>query len=135
MTPPGNARSEMENERFMILQMIQDGTVSTDEGIRLLEAMDRLERIEARTTAAPEPPKPTNPARSVHILVTNAKGQQEIDLNLPIALVDMGLTIASKFAGDRLADIPNIRTIAQSGFTGKLLDINHGSDRIEITLE
>lgn len=127
MTP----RPETENERFMILQMIQDGTISTDEGARLLEAMDRAERTQT-IPVAPDPPKP---AHTVHIEITNARGEKEIDLNLPVALVDMGLKVVSRFAGDKLADIPNIRQIAQSGFTGQLLDINHGSDRIRISIE
>lgn len=128
MTPPDGA---MKNERFMILQMVQDGTISADEGSRLLETVDRLER----TQPIPDPPAPPKAAKTVHIVITNAKGDKEIDLNLPVALVDMGLNVASKFAGGRLAEVPNIRKIAESGFTGKLLDINQGSDRIEITLE
>lgn len=130
MTP----RPETENERFMILQMIQDGTVSTDEGIRLLESMDRLERKE-RTKTIPEPPAAPKTVSTVHISVINSKGEKEIDLNLPLALVDVGLNVISKIAGDRIAEVPNIRKIAESGFTGKLLDINHGTDRIEISLE
>lgn len=128
MTPPDGA---MQSERFMILQMVQDGTISADEGSRLLESVDRLER----TQPIPEPPAPPAPPRTVHIAVTNARGEREVDLNLPVALVEMGLKIVSKVAGDKLADIPNIRSIAQSGFTGKLMDINNGSDRIEISIE
>lgn len=131
MIPPGNSRRELADERFMILQMVQDGTISPDEGGRLLEAMARAER----TAPVPEPPAPPKPARTVHIMITNSKGEQEVDLNLPIALVEMGLNVVNKFAGDKLADVPNIRSIAKSGFTGKLLDINHGSDRIEISIE
>lgn len=128
MTPPDGA---MQNERFMILQMVQDGTISADEGSRLLETVDRLER----SKPVHEPPAPPKGARTVHIVITNSKGDKEIDLNLPLALVDMGLNVISKVAGDRIAEVPNIRKIAESGFTGKLLDINQGSDRIEITLE
>lgn len=128
MTPP---QSAMERERFMILQMVQDGTISADEGSRLLETVDRLER----TNPVPEPKAPPKPARSVHILVTNKNGDKEVDLNLPISLVHMGLNVASRFAGDRLAEIPDIRKIAESGFTGTLLDINQGSDRIIISIE
>ncbi len=128
MTPPDGT---MQDERFMILQMVQDGTISADEGSRLLESMDRIER----TQSTPKPPAPPKPSRSVHIVITNANGDKEIDLNLPLALVDMGLSVISRFSGGRLAEVPNIREIARSGFTGKLLDINQGSDRIEITIE
>lgn len=131
MTPPGGPRPEHESERFMVLQMVQDGTISTDDGARLLEAMNRAER----TQSLPEPPAPPKPAKSVHIVITNKNGDREVDLNLPVALVEVGFSIVSKFAGDKIAEMPNIREIASSGFTGKLLDINHGSDRIEISIE
>lgn len=131
MTPPPGTRPEWENERFMILQMVQDGTISPDEAGRLLESMSRAERHQP----IPEPPAPPKPSRTVHIVIFNAKGDREVDLSLPIALVDMGLAVVSKVAGDRMADVPNIREIARSGYTGKLLDINHGSDRIEISIE
>lgn len=128
MTPPDGT---LQDERFMILQMVQDGTISADEGSRLLESVDRLER----TQTVPVPPAPPNPPRNVHILITSASGEKEVDLNLPLALVQMGLSIVRRFAGDRIAEIPDIRKIAESGFTGKLLDINQGSDRIEISIE
>lgn len=128
MTPSDGG---IPGERLMILQMVQDGTISPDEGGRLLETVDRIERA----TFVPEPPAPPKAVANVHILITNAKGDQELDLHLPIALVEMGLKFASKVAGDKIAEIPNIRTIAASGFTGTLLDINHGTDRIVISLD
>lgn len=128
MTP---SEGGIPGERLMILQMVQDGTISPDEGGRLLETVDRIERAKP----APEPPAPPKPAANVHIQITNANGDRELDLHLPIALVEMGLKLASKVAGDKIAEIPNIRSIAASGFTGTLLDINQGSDRIVISLD
>ena len=124
-TRPGNG-----DEQFVILQMVQDGTISADEGGRLLESMARASRV----TPPPAPSPPPGPA-SIHILVTNQNGEREVDLNLPVALVDTGLTLASKLFPGRKFDIPDIRQIAKSGFKGKLLDINHGTDRIEISIK
>ena len=118
------------DQQFMILQMVQDGTISPDEGGRLLEAMSRASRV-APPPAPPAPPK----SSSVHILVTNNSGEKEIDLNLPVALVDTGIAVISKLFPNRKFEMPNIREIAKSGYTGKLLDINHGTDRIEISID
>jgi hypothetical protein len=115
----------------MILQMVQDGTISPDEGGRLMEAMARAARINTPPPAPPAPPKATN----VHILITNRRGEADVDLTLPIGVVDMGLKLASKFAPGRIPDLPEIRNSIRSGFTGKLLDIHNGTDRIEITIE
>lgn len=124
-TRPGNG-----DEQFVILQMVQDGTISADEGGRLLEAMARASRVA-------QPPAPVAPPKvsTVHIVVTNQNGGRELDLNLPIALVDTGLTVFGKLFPSRKFEIPDIRQIANSGFTGKLLDINHGTDRIEISID
>lgn len=124
-TRPGNG-----DETFMILQMVQDGTISPDEGGRLLESLSRA----ARVAPPPPPPAPVKP-RNVRIVVTNARGENEVDLNLPVALVETGLTVASKLVPGKLFDVPDIKQIVRSGFSGKLLDINHGTDRIVISIE
>ena len=41
MTDNSGARHGNKDEQFMILQMVQDGTISPDEGGRLMEAMAR----------------------------------------------------------------------------------------------
>ena len=130
MSDKSGARTEFDEKQFMILQMVQDGTISSDEGARLLETMSRVTRS-APPPAPVAPPRPAN----IHILVTNKNGEKEVDLNLPVALVDTGLSIFAKLFPSRKVEIPDIRQIAQSGFKGKLLDINHGTDRIEISID
>lgn len=124
------AEERLQGERFIILQMVQDGTVTPDEGARLLEAMDRAERT------VPLPPVPASPrSKDVRFIVTNAKGQQEVDITLPYGLVEMGLNLANKVAPGRLPDTTEIRKSIDSGFTGTLLNVNNGNDRIEIIVQ
>ncbi len=130
MTDRSRPRPGIGDEQFMILQMVQDGTISPDEGGRLMEAMARASRVVA-PPAPPAPPKAAN----VHILITNKRGEADVDLTLPVGVVDMGLKLASKFAPGKIPDLPEIRNSIRSGFTGKLLDIHNGTDRIEITIE
>ena len=130
MTDNGGSRSRSGDEQFMILQMVQDGTISPDEGGRLMEAMARAARV-----APPPPPPAPAQSRSVHILVTNSRGEQEVDLTVPLGLVEMGLALANKIAPGRLPDLTEVRRSIRSGYTGKLLDINNGNDRIEITIK
>ncbi len=131
MTPPGEKRSGQESERFMILQMVQDGTISLDEGARLLEAMDRAERTVAIPPVPPVPPKP----KDVRILVTSNTGENEIDLVLPLPMVEMGLNLARRFAPDRIPDMTEIRRSIQSGFTGTLMNIENGKSHIQIIIQ
>ncbi len=126
MTPQGG----LGPERFTILQMVQDGTITPDEGARLLEAMDRSER----TAPAPPPPPPVA-ARNVRIRVTNKRGENDIDLVLPFGLVDAGLNIAHKIAPGKIPDISEIRRSVQQGYTGRLFNVDNGNDHIEISIE
>lgn len=127
MSPAGD---RLKGERFTILQMVQDGTITPDEGARLLEAMDRAERM-VSIPAPPAPPK----TKDVRFIVTNANGQNEVDITLPYGLVEMGLNIANKVAPGRVPDTTEIRKSIQSGFTGSLLNIHNGNDRIEIIVQ
>lgn len=126
MTPVGG----LSDERFTILQMVQDGTITPEEGARLLEAMDRIER-----TAVPSPPpKPIGP-RNVHIKITSADGKDNVDLSLPFGLVDAGLNIARRIAPGKVPDTVEIRKSVEQGFTGKMLNFDSGTDHIEISIE
>jgi len=131
MTPPGSKRPGQESERFMILQMVQDGTITIDEGARLLEAMDRAERTVALPPVPPAPPK----QHDVRILVTSTTGENEIDLVLPLPMVEMGLNLARRFAPDRVPDMTEIRKSIHNGFTGQLMNIENGKNHIQIFIQ
>lgn len=126
MTPQGG----LPDERFTILQMVQDGTITPDEGARLLEAMDRFER----TAPPPPPPKPSGP-RSVRVRITGNGGSNDIDLVLPFGLVDSGLAIARRVAPGKVPDFTEVRKSVEAGFVGKLINIDNGNDHIEISIE
>ena len=130
MADNAGRRPGIGEEQFMILQMVQDGTISPDEGGRLMEAMARAARV-----TPPAPPAPPEKPRSVRVVVTNSRGEHEVDHNLPVGLVEMGLNIARRVAPGKVPDLPEIRSTIRSGYTGKLMDINNGNDRIEISIE
>lgn len=121
---------EPRDERFIVLQMVQDGTITPDEGARLLESMDRAER----TTVVSAGSGPTT-SKEVRFVVTNASGQQEIDIVLPYGLVEFGLSVAQKIAPGRVPDTTEIRKSINAGFVGRLLNVSNGDDRIEIIVQ
>ena len=124
-----SAQGGLPDERFTILQMVQDGTISPDDGARLLEAMDRVER-----TAPPSPPKAPAP-RSVHVRISNASGNHDLDLVLPFGLVATGLRIANRVAPDKVPELSEVRKSVESGYVGKLFNVESGNDHIEISIE
>ena len=138
--------SGLSEERLEILRLVENQTVTAEEAGRLLEALDRSDRSYAVSQptvpftpfvpAAPMPPAPPLPQRSVRIRITNiASGKPQINLVLPYRLVDSGIKLAKRFAPEHLLDSRDIRRSIDEGFSGPLLDLVDGEQRIEIIVE
>ncbi|HWV23824.1 MAG TPA: hypothetical protein VNZ58_06520 [Thermomicrobiales bacterium] len=121
----------ISSERLEVLRMVQTGTITPDEGARLLESLDRTERREAaRTPAVPEGP------RNVRIQVTSSgEKNANIDIVLPLGIAEMGLALANRFAPGRVPDASALRETIRSGYVGKLIDIQDGEDHVMISVE
>jgi hypothetical protein len=117
-------------ERLEVLRMVEAKTITPDEGARLLESLDRSDRRQARAATVPNGP------RNVRIQVSESgKRNADIDIVLPLGLVEMGLVMAQRFAPGRLPDAKAIRESIESGYVGKILDIHDGEDHIVIAIE
>lgn len=122
-------------ERLKILQMIEEGKISAEDGANLLEALNKG----ARGPGMPFPPRSSGgsgDARYLRVRVTNMDtGKAKVSVNLPLSLVDAGMSIAASFApGIANADI--VEAI-RNGLTGKVIDVVDEEDRehVEIFIE
>ncbi len=120
-------------ERIKILQMIQDGKISAEDGAKLLEALNKGAQ---GTSFSRRPLGTPSDSRFLRIRVTDMdSGKSKVSVNLPLSLVDAGMSIASNFApGIANADVMDaIRT----GMTGKVIDVLDEEDRehVEIYIE
>ncbi len=120
-------------ERIKILQMIQDGKISAEDGAKLLEALNKGAR---GASFSKRPLGNPSDSRLLRVRVTDMdSGKSKVSVNLPLSLVDAGMSIASNFApGVANADIMDaIRT----GLTGKIIDVVDEEDRehVEIFIE
>lgn len=119
-------------ERLKILQMIQDGKISPEDGAKLLEALNK------GATRPPFPPRSPglDDARYIRVRVTNLlTGKTKVSVNLPLSLVDAGMNIAANFApGVAEADLAEA---IRSGLTGKVIDVIDEEDHehVEIFIE
>jgi hypothetical protein len=116
-------------ERIKILQMIQDGKISAEDGAKLLSALNESgsgKRLVGRPVDS----------RTIRIRVTDQfTGKTKVSVNLPMGLVDAGLNIASTFVPDmRLEDIS---AAIRDGLTGKIIDVMDEEDgeHVEIFIE
>ncbi len=120
-------------ERIKILQKIQDGKISPDDGAKLLEALNRSAGL--RPTP-PRPPNPVEDGRYLRVRVTDViTGKAKVSVNLPLSLVDAGMSIASNFAPEIAhADIMGA---IRDGLSGKIVDVidEEDGEHVEIFLD
>jgi hypothetical protein len=91
------------NSKEKILEMVKDGTITVEEGIQLLNA------LEPQTTTQPlnTSKKPMN-ERMIRILVDSEDGER-VRVNLPLSLVKMGIDINNKLnVGGKAIDLNGI---------------------------
>lgn len=121
-------------ERMKILQMIQDGKISAEDGAKLLAALTE-HTSKQRSTMVTR----TGSARYMRVKVTDSvSGKTKVSVNLPLGLLDAGLNIASNFIPDMEANATvDIMEAIKEGMTGKIVDVMDEEDgeHIEIYIE
>lgn len=119
-------------ERLKILQMIQDGKISAGDGAKLLAALSNDKSSKPFTER-------NNEGRYMRVKVTDTfSGKSKVSVNLPLSLIDAGLSIASNFMpelGERM--ISDIADAIRTGMSGKIVDVMDEEDgeHIEIFIE
>lgn len=126
----------MKEERMQILRMVQEGTISAEDGAKLLAALSNGE--EQRETKAQGPTRVEMPAlqrRWLRIRVTD-KGSDNarVNLTVPLSLLDWGLKLAESGAG---LNLTAVRDVIRGGAEGKILEVDESEsgDRVEIFVE
>ncbi len=128
----------MEEERIRILQMLKDGKITVDEGLKLLEALEPTE-------TQLETDIPQARAKWLKIRITErGKEKPKVMVNLPMGLVDWALKTGNKFASlggvdiDEMGvDLNQLRVALVHGGRGKLVDVidDDENQHIEIFME
>jgi hypothetical protein len=134
------------DERIKILKMIQDGKISAEQGVQLLEALDA-----GAKRAAPRPPAPpagiqreTSPAvrggaRWFRVQVTDTTtGRTRVNVRLPVGMVNAGIKMGARFAPQvEGLDPEELMRILNSGETGKIVDVYDDDDgeHVEVFIE
>jgi hypothetical protein len=121
----------LHEERIQILQMIQDGQVTAEEGAKLLSALKASSQEDAATQSA-QP-------RWFRVRVTDqGTGRDKVRVNLPLALVDVGIKMGARFLPeDEDIDFGEIAAAIRSGAQGKIIDVldEEDNERVEIFIE
>ena len=119
-------------ERMRILRMIQEGKITAEEGSKLLAAL-RESRKEARTVITSS----RSGKGLLRVRVTDmVTGKSKVSVNLPLGLVDAGMSIASQYAPD--VNFTQIADAIRSGqMEGKIVDVvdEEDGEHIEVFID
>jgi hypothetical protein len=132
-TRPIRRSSPAEDDRIEILKMVEAGTITATEAATLLEALDQAEQSIGPTA----PSHRTSTAVShVRIRVTDMNsGRSQVNVVLPIGLVDAGLSVVRRFVPNAESNMSTIRDALLSGIRGPIVDVAQDDQRVEIIAE
>ncbi|OGO64028.1 MAG: hypothetical protein A2030_01855 [Chloroflexi bacterium RBG_19FT_COMBO_50_10] len=119
-------------ERMRILRMIQEGKITAEEGAKLLSAL-RESRKDSRTVITSS----RGGKGMLRVRVTDMlTGKPKVSVNLPLGLVDAGMSIASQYAPD--INFSQIADAIRSGqMEGKIVDVvdEEDGEHIEVFID
>ncbi len=120
-------------ERMRILRMIQEGKITAEEGAKLLAAL-RESRKEARMVIGTSR---SGGKGMLRVRVTDMlTGKAKVSVNLPMGLVDAGMSIASQYAPN--IDFEQIASAIRTGsMEGKIVDVvdEEDGEHIEVFID
>jgi len=119
-------------ERLKILQLIEDGKVSAEEGAQLMAA---LADASGEDVAAQESGK----RRWLRVIVTDTfTGRPKVNVRIPASIVDMALRVGAQFIPSReWVDLDEVSAALRSGVSGKIVDVidEEDGERIEVIID
>lgn len=123
----------ISDERRKVLQMVEEGKLSPEDGARLLSALGQGEEPEAEPSSAA--PASDASGRTLRVRVSNVStGKQKVAVNIPLGLVDFGLRFVP--SNDKF-DAAALRSAIQSGITGRIVEVmdDEKGERVEVFIE
>lgn len=140
-------------ERIKILQMLQEGKISSEAAAQLLQAMGDSDPVEQRPMPRHMPQHMPQPDRAASIAVSEPgrgprwlrvrvtdtnSGRPRVNVRLPISLVNLGLKIGARYTPEiEGLDIQELIAAAQAGETGAFVDVvdEEDGEHVEVFLE
>jgi hypothetical protein len=123
----------LKEERMQILKMIENDTISADEGAKLLSALEEGAGKGERPTVSGGKP------RWMRIRVTDLNtGRTKVNVNLPMGLVNYGMKMGARFAPEmEELNLEEIMQAIKDGAQGQIVEVEDAKDgeRVQIYIE
>lgn len=123
----------MKEEILKIVKMFEEGKLSKDEAVELIEVIKESEN-EGKNV------QPSSKKRFLKIRVTK-QGKPTVNITLPFSLVKWGISLAQRFSKNRLTvdgkelplDLNELTEVLKDpDFTGKIIDVTDDDNHVEI---
>ena len=121
----------MKDEKRRILKMVEDGKITSEEGVELLEALDITEASHIESQRG----------KWLKIRIFDPKGNNKVNVTVPVSLLNAVMRIAGKIVPNfvpelKEAGLDEIFDAIQQGASGKLVDIESDEgEKVEIVVE
>lgn len=124
------------NERLKILKLVQEGKISAEEGIELLDLLTEKNPKGKPSVAETAPP---TQAQWFRVVVTDTNsGKTRVNVRLPISLVNAGMKMGARFSPQvEGLDREQLMGFLRSGAIGKVIDVMDEEDgeHVEVYLD
>jgi hypothetical protein len=118
----------VSDERIQILEMVEEGKINTAEAMELLNALEKNQ----------EDIMPKKEARWLKVRVKTMEDETKVNVNIPIALVDVGLKLAKTYdpklkeSGLDKINIDEILEAVKNGAEGKIVDVEDEESQTKV---
>ncbi len=126
------------NERLKILKLVQEGKISAEEGIELLDLVtDKNPKGKNADSSAGQTTR-SNPQWFRVVVTDTDSGKTRVNVRLPVSLVNAGMKMGARFSPhvDGL-DRNQLLEFLNSGTTGKVVDVfdDEDGEHVEVYIE
>ncbi|CAG1008593.1 MAG: hypothetical protein IAE83_02415 [Anaerolinea sp.] len=119
-------------ERMKILDMIREGKISSDEGARLLQALQQGAKRAENQNKGREP-------RWLRIRVMDVRANKaKVNVSLPMSLVDVGIKLGARFIpADQDSEFTEVLEAIRRGQMGKVFEYEDRAEgeKVEVWVE
>ena len=127
----------MNEEKMMILKMLQEGKISADEAAKLLESLDSGTKQSEDKTHSKGPHKGEGKFFRVSITDT-VTGRTRANIRLPLSVMGIGMKFGAHFAPQiEGVESEQLMDAIRDGQVGKIIDVFDDDDgeHVEIYIE